>query len=340
MGKVLKVILVNLLILLILILGLELILRGSGHRPFPGGPTPEINVEPGGKYYQKDSLLGYIHIPGAYQITLKKNYQFQVTHDSSGRRTTHPFSSVLIPKKKRPEIWLFGCSLTYGFSVNDEETFAWRLQHQLPEYEIVNFGANGYSTLQFRIQLENALRTKEKPHLVIINHADFHHERNSLSYNYRSAMAGLNFLGEMHRPFASLSDENRLLVTYSGAEYFPWKIAHYSALAYMLERKYETWLDGRQHNNNLKITSLIFDEILNLSRDSEIRLLITNIDLEPDFAASYCSENNIPFVDISVNRQLDQYNNFPYDKHPSAAAHQLYAERLFRFISENGLLPD
>jgi len=38
-----------------------------------------------------------------------------------------------------------------------KKTFPWLLQERFPQYEVVNFGLNGYSTVQSLIQLREAL---------------------------------------------------------------------------------------------------------------------------------------------------------------------------------------
>ncbi len=77
--------------------------------------------------FKKDSILGYTHLPGKYYVTLNDNYTFVTTHKKNSLRITHPIAddSNYIDKSK---IWIMGCSFTHGWSINDEETFAWLVQ--------------------------------------------------------------------------------------------------------------------------------------------------------------------------------------------------------------------
>lgn len=62
-------------------------------------------------------------------------------------RLTHPLTAYPAGVAK-PEIGIFGDSITYGWSVNDEETYRRLLQTGFADYEIVNFGADSYGTLR------------------------------------------------------------------------------------------------------------------------------------------------------------------------------------------------
>ena len=46
----------------------------------------------------------------------------------------------------------------------------------------------------------------------------------------------------------------------------------------------------------------------------------------------FAEKNGIPKVDISVDRNIAENTNRPYDAHPSAVANRKYAEKLERFL--------
>jgi hypothetical protein len=73
-------------------------------------------------------------------VTLPNGYAFRVTHLPNTLRVPYPLATDAHARSK-PEIWLFGCSFTHGWSLNDEETYPWVLQERLPMYEVVNYGA-------------------------------------------------------------------------------------------------------------------------------------------------------------------------------------------------------
>lgn len=56
------------------------------------------------------------------------------------------------------DLILFGCSFTFGFGLEDEETWAWKLAKQLgPDWKLENYSANGYSASQMLCMLEHKL---------------------------------------------------------------------------------------------------------------------------------------------------------------------------------------
>src|SRR6185503_2200430 len=121
--------------------------------------------------------------PGQLRLTLMNDYSFRVTHLSNGLRITHPLADPIA--ENRDQIWIFGCSFTHGFGVNDDGTYPWILQSRLTGYEIVNFGTDGYGSVQSLIQFEEALQAGRKPALVIVAYASFHDMRNAMTRLWR-----------------------------------------------------------------------------------------------------------------------------------------------------------
>ena len=139
----------------------EVALRVTGQMPWqPSGQNPY--VEGGGKAFLKHATLGYTHVPGKMTFTLWDGYTFTVTHGPDTLRITRPADS---PKNVSAleEIWVFGCSFTHGWSVNDDETYPWLLDEMLSNYRVVNFGVTGYGTLHSLIQLQENLAKRASP---------------------------------------------------------------------------------------------------------------------------------------------------------------------------------
>jgi len=240
--------------------------------------------------------------------------------------------------QKKPELWLFGCSFTYGWSISDQETFPWLLQTKLKNFEVVNWGVNGYGTLHFYLQLKAALERGAKPKMVVINHAHFHHERNFFSYNHRLSVSKWNFLGRLNQPYALLTNNDEIKIKHSKVEYQVWSLSKKYTLVYFFQRCLERFLDGQMHRDSRKITQLLLDQIAELCKDNQVDLLISNIAGPPVFIEEYCLENTLPFVDISLDLTQHQYTNEPYDRHPNARANIIFAERLYRALNKELLV--
>ncbi|MEP2716191.1 hypothetical protein [Pseudophaeobacter sp.] len=72
---------------------------------------------------------------------------------------------------------IFGCSVTEGQWLPDEETYPYLLQEQFPDWRIEPYGIGAYSTFQNLLQLEAYLVTR-KPDVVLFSFIASHLHRN------------------------------------------------------------------------------------------------------------------------------------------------------------------
>ena len=181
----------------ILALGSEVILRLKGVKALQK-QAPVVTVTPGGKFFQSHPVLGYTHIPGRFNISFGSGYSFKVTHLPNTLRVTHPLESYQEPVTKKG-VWIFGCSITHGWSLNDEETYPWILQERFPEYEVVNFGVSGYGTIHSLFQFKDALDANT-PKVAILAYGSFHDQRNTFLRRRREDISLVNKLGPLGQP--------------------------------------------------------------------------------------------------------------------------------------------
>ncbi len=308
----------------------EAILRYKGIQPV-GNDRPEIEVSPGNQYFQKDSLLGYRHLAGKFEVTLKKEYTFTTTHDSNGLRITHPLAER---KDSLPQTWLMGCSFTHGWSVNDEETFAWQLQKELPSSKIVNFGMNGLGTIHAYLQLQRAFEAAQRrPEKVVILYADFHKERNTFSLARRRAVARWNFLGSLTQPYARIKNGKFNILQADKVEYNTWWLAEQSSLISFIQSKADAFSDAKI--DGTAVTQALLLEIKSLCENQNIDLLIANIWKEgAEEIKAFCEKQEMDFVDISVDLSQAKMTNMPYDGHPSAKAHRIFSDKLLSHVTQ------
>lgn len=332
--KYFKLIVINLIVLVLLIVFLQLLLSAAGEKPYSETQKAQISTDSDKPFFQKDSLLGYKHCTGDFEVHLKEGFTFVANHTNHAFRKTSKLETV--DSIQRPEIWLLGCSFTYGWSLHDEETFAWCLQSKLEDFKVINMGVSGYGTIHFYLQLKSALKNKKtKPVIVILNHADFHHERNINTYNYNRSISTWNNFGKIKRPFVETEDYKKLKIDYLENSYTPWAISRKYALAKWTQFRVEQFLDGRKFKTSKKITAHLLDEIKQLCLENNIQLLITNVGLKKEFIQNYTYKNNVSFVDVAVDYHEAKYNNLPFDKHPSAAAHQVYCTRIYEYLQSS-----
>lgn len=117
--------------------------------------------------------------------------------DAHGRRVT-PISDV----KPLAELLLFGCSYTFGASLEDNETWAWKLGKLLgPEWRISNYAYNAFGAQQMLTMLEEDLvelsSTPRRAALFLaINH---HIRRNAGLIHMHSVRYALRDGGRLER---------------------------------------------------------------------------------------------------------------------------------------------
>ncbi|MFS8117852.1 MAG: SGNH/GDSL hydrolase family protein [Microcoleus sp.] len=306
----------------------EVALRVAGYKPWQI-ENVDVAVEPKGNFFTKDSELGYKHLPGKFKVTLNGNYSFNATHLNNSLRITHPLNTYNKSSTK-PEIWILGCSFTYGWSLNDNETYAWLLQAKLPQYEIVNFGVNGYGTLHSFIQFKEALKQGNKPKIAVIAYAGFHDRRNTLLRARRKQMAAWNKLGILLQPDARLDGKNNFTYSMTKLEYDEWPLMRVSALVNFLEVNYNQFEEGLYKSHD--VSKAIIEEFNRLAEANGVKLVVAGINAGSAKMLEELSQEGIATVDISVDLKIPANNNLPHDLHPSAIANRQYADKLENFL--------
>jgi hypothetical protein len=125
-----------------------------------GAPPPRRH--PGGAI--PDPVLGYAlpkHAQIADTMTFQGTlvYQGTYTTDAYGRRIT----PIEPPEQRRHFLLFFGCSVTFGLWVHDDETMPFYAAQYAPHYRPYNYGVSGYGPNQMLAQLQNRDLTKEMP---------------------------------------------------------------------------------------------------------------------------------------------------------------------------------
>jgi len=311
----------------------ETVLRVAGYKPWQ---IEDVNVavEPKGNFFTKDSELGYKHLPGKFKVTLNGNYSYNATHLNNSLRITHPLNTYNHSSKK-PEIWIFGCSFTYGWSLNDSETYPWLLQEKLPKYEIVNFGVGGYGTLQSLIQFKEALKQGNKPKIAVIAYAGFHDRRNTLVRARRKELAAWSKLGVLLQPDARLNGENNFTYSMVKAEYREFPLMRLFALSNFLDDSYNR-LENKLYRSH-EVSKAIIEEFNRVAEAKGVKLVVAGINPGSAKMLQELSQEGIATAEISVDLKIPGNNNLPHDSHPSAIANRQYAEKLEGFLQDTVL---
>ncbi len=327
-----------LLVVFAAVLG-EVVVRARGTKPWggPGGGgvvDDKPLVEPGGKFYEKHDTRGWVHLPGEFKVTLKDGYSFKVTHRPDTLRITRPLAAYAQPTGQ-PQLWIFGCSYTHGWSLNDEDTYAWKLQERLPGYEVVNFGVNGYGTINSLIQLREAL-PDAAPAVVVLAYARFHDERNTFLRFWRKRVAPAPGFGTTLYPYARLDAKGQLVHRTVPNEYTEFPLMRHSALMNYLETRWNTL--EQKFSRGQEVSQKLILEMAELSRRHGARFILAMLVPDEEMQA-FAREHDIALVDISVPMDEEKYTNLPHDIHPGPLATTIYADRLAAFLGAETTLP-
>ncbi len=323
-----KAVLMNVLVfclslVIMLTLG-EILVRKMGFKPWR--PAKEkIKVSHGSHLVQIDPQLGYVTLKGNFEITLADGYVFTVTNRRNGERITKPAEGYE-SNEMLPQIWIFGCSFTFGWSLNDSQTYPWILQEKLPQKNIFNFGNIGYGTLQSIVYFKELLKKEKKPEVVVYAYASFHDERNTFLRKRRQAVGPANELGPFRQPFARFDKSGNLIYSMTDVTYHEVPFSRQSAFVRLLEDKFNSLEDKFVHSK--KITKQLIFEFHQLAKENGIRFVIAGIDSESRDMLDWLMKQGIETVDISVDLSKKEYRNWPHDSHPNAAANQYYAQHL------------
>lgn len=308
----------------VFLLSTEFALRWKGVNPWVPRKNQTISVEPGGRLVTSHPTLGYTYIPGRFTVTLADGYSFVMTHLPNSLRITQPLDEYAGAGEK-PEIWIFGCSFTHGWSLNDEDTYPWLLQQRLQDYKIVNFGVGGYGTIHSLLQYREALELK-RPRLAILAYAGFHDERNTLARTWRKAAIPNSQLESLKLPYALSTDDGGVqyhLGTNTVYREFP--LMKQLALSHYVEG-YWNAAEGKLLQSH-QVSEALIMEMAKLSEEHHVKFMVAAIAPDQQML-NFAEQQGIPTVDISVDRKVREYQNHPHDPHPSAAANKLYAAKL------------
>ena len=321
------------------VLSILLLAEGSarilGYRPWVTTKL-DVVVEPGGRLYTPNPTLGYTALPGKFKVTLGGSYSFNITNLDNTLRVTHSLQTT--PDKAKTRVWIFGDSITYGWSINDDETYPWLLQQKFPDCELINFGVNGYGTLQNLIQLREALKNNAEPKVVVLTYASWHDARNTFIRGRGKMLAAAASLGPVNQPYARLDSSGQLRVANDVLGYREFPLMRYSALMNAIEESYDRYEE--RHARSHEITKAIIKEFADLCKARGIELVVAGLTSDPTTfdMLRYCKSEGVKTVDIWVDYlNIKENNNLPYDSHPSAVAHRQYAQKLELFLRTNVL---
>lgn len=315
---------------LAMVLVLELGLRLAGQAPYnrPSAWTT--------RFFKSDTTKGWVQVPGKYKFAINKwgdTTNFVIKPD--GERVTKPVQSP----EQLEKILLIGGSFTMGYGLNDEQTFAWKLQEKFPDVDFRNLGVPAYGTYQSLLVLEEQLKQQKKPKAVIYDFVDHHRYRNIDTYDWQRTigLARKQPTSDVGLPFVSL-DENDKLV-HGGPDVILLPFAEVSALSFRLQRTINKIRQRPRVQSKNKISELLLLEMRELCRKKDISFYVNILlcdQVHITELVPFLEQNNIPFIDCNV--PLNEENTFRDDKHPKEPVQDEWTKRVSERLLKDGIV--
>ncbi|MEM7040013.1 MAG: hypothetical protein AAF570_23775 [Bacteroidota bacterium] len=326
-------------LLVILLIAGEVTVRFMGYSAWAPADQ-KFEVVGGGSLFAPDSLLGYRGRPGVHDALLDGKLKFRVTQDAEGWRITEPIGANQADSIPRPEVWIFGCSFTHGYGVEDNVTYPWLLQSAFPSYKVRNFGMSAYGTLQSDLLLADLLAKRPKagrsPALVVLAYGGFHDQRNTSNRYWRKVLSGREVSNGLRYPHVRFDDSDSLVLGYSELEYAEFPLMRVSALSHFVEMKYNRGEDTKLRS--AEVTERLIGRMEARCKAKQVPFLLTGVFYHSDTERMLgrFGERGTDTLDISVDMEAHpEMKILPEDGHPNAEGHAKMGEKLEQWMRAN-----
>ncbi len=298
----------------------ELILRFKGYRLKLVDTSRESIV------YNSDPILGWKNKPGIYTEWRVDNVKATILPD--GSRATQ-----ISQQEKAEKIITVGCSYTLGWSLSDNETFAWKLQESFPSLQVLNYGTGAYGTYQSLLLLEKIFSNQPPPLLVLYGFCDFHEIRNVALSSWLRDLWQSSKRGRVAVPYCSI-DENFNLTRHPPESYSKWPFVELSALLDYLQVKYLLIKDRLTKLPQKElVTRKILLEMNSLCRSKQSRFIVVLLQYEKSERERYLGffkKEGIEYIDcLDIN-----ITKLKGDGHPDGTTNSRWANRIIEYIND------
>lgn len=279
-----------------------------------------------------DTKLGIQLNPGSYDFVLNEHVKFTATHQENGQR--------FIPGPDRDgssRVLFLGCSYTYGYGVNDDESFAALAKKKHPEWDVENAAVVGYGTAQHLLQLRNRL-DNEPPECVVLCLSSVHFIRTVLSQKYRANLrigyrrSSNNVDGRMKGARFPYFDDTSGKAKFANWDdlYSELPGRYWSATINFIQNLRDRLREPK--GDPVKITAELIKEMQRLCDEHGVKFGVICLDTNHKTRALQKCLPNIDWQNVGFSFQSKKYTHLPYDSHPNAKGHQKIAQSTIPFI--------
>jgi hypothetical protein len=256
---------------IVFLAGVEYAGRWAGFKPTVIAGNEDFSPDSKYGWAQFDPVLGWRNKPGV--AISRESGNVPMTFWQDGRRATRPDSSI----QPLPQVALLGCSMTQGYGVVDDETFAYRFGALAPGWDVENFGTGGYGAYQSLLTLKRIFESPDKkyaPKLVVYGYAHFHAHRDVAAYDWVLILR--NYKGEFFSPPNVVPDGGRLVERgFAVFPLFPFETE--SLLARAAKKAYIRLKFFNRERHEDEVTNILLTQMRDLAAKNGARLLIMGL---------------------------------------------------------------
>ena len=328
------------MIIAILALACEVSLRLLGITPanahhFVTRPKP---------FFVRDSLTGWSMKPGKFSLSkLGTDDIFEATIDANGNRNSGPDTC----STRRPEIQVYGCEFTFGFSIPDSASCCYKLQTLLPQYKISNKAVISYGLTQMFLSLQESLQHGDTPQIAVFNYGSFQDMRTPLHHRWSAICRytvtqgdDISEFQEISYPYFDLNNDT-LALRHTPLEQLSgnWPLTDKFATLQCLNSVFYMLHDLTQTGYLHRIAQKTSLAIMEYCRANHITPVFATVTPEAaDILDSWSAQGFIT-LNYGISIKDSRYNGGKIDPgHPNSAAHTLYANKLYQLLLEKKLI--
>jgi hypothetical protein len=314
---------------MVVLLLLEGSLRILGYKPyrtekFSQQSNPEFWIIP-------DSSLGFALNPGSFHVTVNDELEFEVAHTQEGLRYI-PVRSVDSTSFPLEDFAFFGGSFTYGWGLNDEETFPAQFAEESINYCVQNYAVPGHGMVQGFLQLKQLISENKAPDYAVFCYLPFHDDRNAATMKFQfGLLQGYSNsnpetsekFGIARFPFIRIENGKLKVDFLSWDEKMKhWPLRQKSSLINLLQGISITQADQKLKKE--EATLALFEEIESLCHYNDVNFMIYILsnDRLAKQAKNRFEEKGLPVLMSNIDLTDKQWTFYPDDDHPNQNAHK------------------
>lgn len=300
-------------------------------------PQTTINplIESNTPMFELNDTLGWNMLPGKYEIPPYGNYKdsLYVTIDKDGGRIT----GLKTKDENLNELLFIGGSFTFGWGVNDHESYPWRVQEQLTNYKVKNRAVGGYGTYQSLMTLERYLAQGTKPTHVIYGLIDHHKYRDVATSDWLLTQHLANTKTPPKVPYLTLNKSGRLIRN-NPIGLVPTPFSTKLVSSFMLQKTLTKISSIKREKQAQRVSHLTIKEMAKLCKANKIDFYVAILYHQANDGLIqlkyFLEENDINYIDCNI--PLSEENTIPGDGHPYQTVHQEWSELIVRkFLGYN-----